>query len=63
MIQDDMHVLFHLQSDDLGQRLMALPHEVRQYPGDDMNAGVYAMLAMDIFKTYLYVLEEWCNNQ
>jgi len=52
MIQDDMHVLFHLQSDDLGQRLMALPQEVRPDPGDDVNVVICGKLARDMFKLY-----------
>jgi len=66
MIQDDMHVLFHLQSDDLGQRLMALPHDVRPYPGDDMNAGICGKLFKDLFELYLkhvrWVCSRLCNN-
>jgi len=62
MIQDDMHVLFHLQSDDLGQRLMALPHEVRPYPGDDVNAGICGKLAKDMFEQYLKVLRRTCSR-
>jgi len=66
MIQDDMHVLFHLQSDDLGQRLMALPHDVRPYPGDDVNAGICGKLARDLFEHYLAhvrsVCSRLCNN-
>jgi len=52
MIQDDMHVLFHLHSDDLGQRLMALSNEMRPYPGDDVNAVICGKLARDMFKLY-----------
>jgi len=65
MIQDDMHVLFHLQSDDLGQRLMALPNEVRPYPGDNVNAGICGKLARDMFELYLNysrrVVSSLCN--
>jgi len=66
IIEDDMHVLFHLQSDDLGQRLMALPHEVRPYPGDDVNAGICGRLVKDMFEQYLInarrVYSRLCNN-
>jgi len=62
MIQDDMHVLFHLQSDGLGQRLMALPHDVRPYPGDDVNAGICGMLAKDMFKQYLRYVKRACSR-
>jgi len=67
MIQDDMHVLFHLQCDDLGQRLMALPHEVMPYPGDDVNAGICGKLARDMFQQYLesvtLVCYRLCNSE
>jgi len=67
MIHDDMHVLFHLQTDDLGQRLMALPHEVRPYPSDDVNAGICGKLARDMFEHYLKsvrnVCSRLCNNE
>jgi len=56
MIQDDMHVLFHLQSDDLGQRLMALPNEVQPYSGDDVNAAICGKLARDTFQKYSNVI-------
>jgi len=62
MIQDDMHVLFHLQSDNLGQRLMALPHEVRPYPGDDVNAGICGKLSRDMFRDYLSTLRMVCHR-
>jgi len=67
MIEDDMHLLFHLQSDGLGQRLMGLPHEVRQYPGDDVNAAICGKLARDMFNQYLgyvrHVCHRLCNNE
>jgi len=62
MIQDDMHVLFHLQSDDLGQRLMALPHDVRPYPGDDVNAGICGRLVKDMFQLNLRNLRNTCSR-
>jgi len=62
MIQDDMHVLFHLQSDDLGQRLMALPHDVRPYPGDDVNAGICGKLVKDMFEQYLTHVRMACSR-
>jgi len=62
MIQDDMHVLFHLQSDDLGQRLMALPHDVRPFPGDDVNAGICGKLARDMFEQYLMKVRTTCSR-
>jgi len=67
MIEDDMHVLFHLQSDHLGQRLMALPHEVRPYPGHDVNAGICGKLAKDMFVGYLFhvtlICHRLCNSE
>jgi len=67
MIQDDMHVLFHLQSDDLGQRLMTLSRGVRPYPGDDVNAAISGKLARDMFEQYLVneriVCNRLCNNE
>jgi len=66
MIQDDMHVLFHLQSDDLGQRLLAFSHEVRPYPGDDVNADICGKLVKDMFELYLvnvrHVSSRLCND-
>jgi len=67
MIQDDMHVLFHLQFDDLGQRLMTLHHEVTLYSGDDVNARICGKLARDMFEQYLVhvriVCSKLCNNE
>ena len=69
MIQDDMHVLFQLQMDDLGQRLTsrALPHEVRRYLSDDVNNGICGRLARDMFEEYLIhvrnVCSRLCNNE
>jgi len=60
MIQDDMHVLFQLQSDDLGQRVMAVLHDVRSYPGDDVNAGICGRLAKDMFEQYLLHVRKVC---
>ena len=62
MIQDDMHVLFHLQSDDLGQRLMALPHEMQPYPGDDVNAAICGKLARNMFVQYLICVTMECHR-
>jgi len=66
MIQDDMHVLFHLQTDDFGQRLSDYPHEMQPYHGDDVNAGICGKLAKDMFEDYLYtntyVCHRLCSN-
>jgi len=67
MIQDDMHVLFHLLSDNLGQRLMTLPQEVRPYPDNDVNAAICGKLARDMFELYLSqarrIISRLCNNE
>jgi len=67
MIHNDMHVLFHLQCDDLGQRLMALPHEVRPCPVNNVNAGICGKLARHVFGEYLnmvkYVCQRLCNSE
>jgi len=67
MIQDDMHVLFHLQSDNLGQRLMTVPQEVRPYPDYDVNAVICGKLARDMFENYLRnargIISRLCNNE
>ena len=67
MIQDDMHVLFHLQSDNLGQQLMTLPHEVRLHHSIEVNAGICGMLAKDMFEMYLIkvrqILKRLCDNE
>jgi len=66
MIQDDMHVLFHLQSDYLGQRLSDFPREMQPYHGENVNAGICGKLANDMFEEYLkhhtQVCRELCNN-
>jgi len=67
MIQDDMHVLFHLQSDNLGHQLMTLPHEVTLNPRDDVNAGICGKLAYDMFEWLLKhvrrIFKRLCNNE
>jgi len=56
--------LFHLQSDDLGQQLMTLPHQVTLNPRDDVNAGICGKLAYDMFEWHLtHVLQRLCNNE
>ena len=62
MIQDDMHVLFHLHSDYLGQRLSDYPHEMQPYHGDDVNAGICGKLAKDMFEHYLMINTEVCRR-
>jgi len=58
MIQDDMHILFHLKSDDLGQRLSDFPHEMQPCHVNDVNAGICGKLAKDMFAEFL----KWCTN-
>jgi len=62
MIEDDMQVLFHVQCDDLGQRLMALPHDVRPYPSNDVNAGICGKLSWDMFDHYLNMVVVVCHR-
>jgi len=50
MIQDDMRVLFHLQIDDLGQRLMPLPRELRV--DADVIANICGKLEKEMFEDY-----------
>ena len=51
MIQDDMHVLFHIKIDDLGQRLTQLPRELMVQ--SDVNARIFGHLANSVFQTYI----------
>jgi len=50
MIQDDMRVLFKLQIDDLGKRLMQRPRELRV--DADVNANICGKLAKEMFEEY-----------
>ena len=47
MIQNDMHVLFNLKIDDLGERLMQLPQQVAWFP--DQSASICGKLALDMY--------------
>ena len=58
MIQDDMRVLSHLQIDDLGQRLMQLPRELRI--GTDVNATICGKLAIENVLTVLSGFTLYC---
>jgi len=51
MIQDDMHVLFNLQIDDLGERLMQLHPHVERFP--DQSASVCGKLTFDMSQFYV----------
>jgi len=60
MIQDDMHVLFNLQLDDLGERLMQLhPHD-ELFP--DQCASVCGKLTLDMFKIYVLDFTQTCKH-
>jgi len=60
MIQDDMHVLFNLQIDDLGERLMQLHPHVERFL--DQTTSICGKLTMDMFDFYLYTYKEVCKN-
>jgi len=49
MIQDDMHVVFHIESDDLGQRMIGLSDGGRYSPGENVNARICGKLVTDVF--------------
>jgi len=60
MIQDDMHVLFNLQIDDLGERLMQLhPHDER-FP--DQSASVCSKLTLDMSNLYVWWFTKICKQ-
>jgi len=65
MIQDDLRVLFHLQVDDLGQRMMQLSMGLRV--GLDVNANICGKLAKEMFEDYYRVLHalvsELCDDE
>jgi len=48
MIQDDMHVLFHIKSDDLGQRMMELSRAPQSVPRANMNAFICCTLVINL---------------
>ena len=52
IIQDNMRVLFHLQIDDLGQRLMPPPRERELRIGTDVNAYICGKLAKETCEYY-----------
>jgi len=61
MIQDDMKILFGIQSDDLGQRMMNLSRETQAGPGENMNARICGKLVHDVFlEEQLYRLIKIC---
>jgi len=60
MIQDDMHVLFNLQIDDLGERLMQIPQQVDRFP--DQSASMCGKLASQMYSLYLLCLHGICKH-
>jgi len=60
MIQDDMHVLFHIQMDDLGRRMLEPSCEVGRGPGEDVNAHICGKLVHDMFQRYMVWLRSIC---
>jgi len=49
MIQDDMHVLFHLQCDGLGQKLLPIPRGVQNPSVDETDGNLLGLLAQGMF--------------
>jgi len=60
MIQDDMRVLFNLQIDDLGERLMQLHPHVERFP--DQTASVCGKLTLDMFEVYVLRFTQICKH-
>jgi len=60
MTQDDMHVLFNLQIDDLGERLMQLHPHVERFP--DQSASVCGNLTFDMWTFYVKCLTRICKH-
>jgi len=60
MIQDDMHVLFNLQIDDLGERLMQLYPHVERFP--DQTSTICGKLTLDMFKFYVFNFTQTCKH-
>ena len=58
MIQDDMHVLFNLQIDDLGERMMQLPQQVLRF--SDQSASICGKLASDMYVWYNIYFQQIC---
>jgi len=63
MIQDDMHVLFHIESDDLGQRMMELSNGGHYGPCENVNARICGKLVVDVFlQLHLKTLPNICDK-
>ena len=60
MIQDDMHMLFNLQIDDLGVRLMQPPQQVERFP--DQSSSVCGKLASKMYQWYVAHVIEICKH-
>jgi len=60
IIQDDMHVLFNLQIDDLGERLMQLHPHLERFP--DQSASVCGKLTLDMLKIYVLDFKHTCKH-
>jgi len=60
MIQDDMHVLFNLQIDDLGERLMQFHPHVERFP--DQTASVCGTLTIDLSRSYVMGFTQICKH-
>jgi len=60
MIQDDMHVLFNLQIDDLGERLMQFHPHLERFP--DQSASICGTLTLDMFKFYVLGFTQACKH-
>jgi len=60
IIQDDIHVLFNLQIDDLGERLMQLHPHVERFP--DQSASVGGKLTFDMWTFYVKCFTRICKH-
>jgi len=60
MIKDDMHVLFNLQIDDLGERLVQLHPHVERFP--DQSASVCGKLTLGLFTVYVSYFSSICKH-
>jgi len=60
MIQDDMHVLFNLQIDDIGERLMQLHPHVERFP--DQSASICGKLTFDMSAFYVLKFTTICKH-
>jgi len=65
MIQDDMHVLFNLQIDDLGERVMQLHPHIERFP--DQTSSICVKLTFDMSRFYVsgftQISKRMCGNR